>query len=229
MPSTAAREVPPLLLRDLAVEYRQREGVLRALTIDRLEIPPGTLCGISGPSGSGKTTLLHAAGGLLHPQAGEINWGEDDLARMGEAARDRWRRRMAGFVFQDFHLVPELTALDNVLLSVWFGSWSARRHTTRAAGLLREVGIPDPARRAGLLSRGEQQRVAIARALLHRPALILADEPTASLDAVTGAAVADLLVASARAVGATLLAVSHDAALLGRMDVVHRIDKGRLA
>jgi putative ABC transport system ATP-binding protein len=216
-------------LRGVAVDYRQRGGPVRALAIDHLQIAPATLCGFSGPSGSGKTTLLHAVGGLLRPTAGEIRWGADDLARMGEAARDRWRRRTVGFVFQDFHLVPELSALDNVILTAWFAGWSARAHTDRAAGLLHEAGLADPHRRAGLLSRGEQQRVAIARALLHRPALIFADEPTASLDAATGAAVAELLVASARAVGATLLAVSHDAALLARMDVVHRIDKGRLA
>jgi putative ABC transport system ATP-binding protein len=221
-------------LRGVAVDYRQRGGplpggVMRALTIEHLHMPPATLCGISGPSGSGKTTLLHAVGGLLRPTTGEIDWGGDDLATMSEAARDRWRRHNVGFVFQDFHLVPELTALDNVVLTAWFAGWSARAHIDRAFALLRHVGIAAPHQRAGLLSRGEQQRVAIARALLHRPALIFADEPTASLDAMTGAAVAELLVASAREAGATLLVVSHDTALLARMDVVHRIDKGRLA
>jgi putative ABC transport system ATP-binding protein len=122
-----------------------------------------------------------------------------------------------------------LSALENVLLSVWFGSWSARADTHRANKLLQLVGIVDAERRAGVLSRGEQQRVAIARALLHRPPLLLADEPTASLDAATGKLVGELLVSHARASGATLLAVSHDPALLALMDVVHRVENGRLA
>jgi putative ABC transport system ATP-binding protein len=230
MPDSGLPETAPsLTVRGVTVEYRSRDGVVPALSVDALQVAPGRLCGITGPSGSGKTTLLHVVAGLLRPATGQVLWGGNDLAVMTEGARDRWRRNCVGFVFQDFHLVPELSALENVLLSVWFGAWSAQSQIDRATALLRHVGIPDPARRAGLLSRGEQQRVAIARALLHRPPLLLADEPTASLDPRTGDAVAELLVASARAAGATLLVVSHDTSLLARMDVVHRIEKGCLA
>jgi len=202
---------------------------VRLLSIGALDIPAGTLCGIAGPSGCGKTTLLHLVAGLLRPEAGQVCWQGQDLTALADGARDAWRRRQVGFVFQDFHLVPELTALDNVLLPVWFAAGSARAQRAAAAALLDRVGIATPARRAALLSRGEQQRIAIARALLHRPTLILADEPTASLDAEAGEAVASLLTGSARESGATLLAVSHDQGLLERMDRVVRLDRGRIA
>jgi putative ABC transport system ATP-binding protein len=216
-------------MNGVSVAFRSRDRLVPAIGIDTLQVAPGTVCGLTGPSGSGKTTLLHVAAGLLRPVAGQVLWGDMDLCLLSEGARDRWRQRNVGFVFQDFHLVPELSALENVLLSVWFAAWSARAHVHRANTLLQLVGIRDPARRAGVLSRGEQQRVAIARALLHRPPLLLADEPTASLDAATGRLVGELLVARARGAGATLLVVSHDPALLALMDVVHRIENGRLA
>jgi putative ABC transport system ATP-binding protein len=200
-----------------------------AARADRLEVAPRTLLGISGPSGSGKTTLLHVLAGLLTPSSGQVRWGEDDLVMLGEGARDRWRRGHVGLVFQDFHLIPELSARDNVLLPLWFGGWRAGADMIgRATALLTQVGLPDPQRRAAVLSRGEQQRVAIARALLGRPAILLADEPTASLDAETGAVVANLLTQAARETGATLIVVSHDPSLLARMDLVRRMEKGVL-
>ncbi len=217
-----------LTLSDVRVTFGPGGAPVLAVDAPRLSVAQGDLLGISGPSGSGKTTLLHALAGLLLPAHGTITWGDATLTAMGENARDRWRRQHVGFVFQDFHLVPELSALDNVLLTRWFGHWSAGRSATeRALGLLADVGVP-PGRRAGVLSRGEQQRVAIARALLAKPHLILADEPTASLDAETGAVVADLLVRSARETGATLILVSHDPAMLARMALVRRMDKGVL-
>lgn len=229
MPTTVQADAPGLLLQDITVEYRQpRGGVLRALSVPHLQVAPGAVCGICGPSGSGKTTLLYLAGGLLRPTTGAVIWGETALDGLSERECDRWRRHSVGFVFQDFHLVPELSALDNVLLPVWFGRISAAPWRARAADLLAQMGITAPGQRAGLFSRGEQQRVAVARALLHDPAILLADEPTASLDAASGAAVAELLIGAARARGATLLIVSHDVALLARMDVVHRIAQGSL-
>ncbi len=202
---------------------------MRALEVPELAVPAGSLCGIAGPSGSGKTTLLHLAGGLLVPGRGSVRWGDVDLATLTPGARDGWRRRRAGFVFQDFCLVPELSARDNVLLPQWFTAWSARGQAAAADALLAELGVRTPGKRAGLLSRGEQQRVAIARAVFADPAILLADEPTASLDAATAAGVADLLVAHARSRGATLLVVSHDPALLDRMDRVVRLERGQLA
>jgi putative ABC transport system ATP-binding protein len=219
-----------LALADVSVRFSQRGGPdLVAAQATRLDVPAGALLGISGPSGSGKTTLLHVIAGLLAPQSGQVRWGDTDLASLGEGARDRWRRRHVGLVFQDFHLIPELSARDNVVLPCWFGAWRlAAACAARAGALLEQVGIPDADRRAAVLSRGEQQRVAIARALLGRPAILLADEPTASLDAATGAVVADLLTGAARAQAATLIVVSHDPAVLARMDVVRRMDKGVL-
>ena len=218
-----------LMLSDVRVTFRQGNANVMVVYAPMLAVKQGEFLGISGPSGSGKTTLLHVLAGLLKPDGGSICWGEDEITSMGENARDRWRRRNVGFVFQDFHLVPELSARDNVLLPLWFAaSRVSADATARAISLLEQVGIPDPHRRAAVLSRGEQQRVAIARALLQRPGLILADEPTASLDAASGEIVADLLVRSAVEVGATLILVSHDAAMLGRMAVVRRMEKGIL-
>lgn len=201
-----------------------------AACADALDVPAGARLAIAGPSGSGKTTLLHAMAGLLSPAAGTIRWGDTDFSGMGETARDHWRRTHLGIVFQDFHLVPELSARDNVLLPLWFGLARVRpEQVARAGALLAGVGIATPNRRAALLSRGEQQRVAIALAVLSHPAAILADEPTASLDAASGEAVTGLLLQSAAAAGATLIVVTHDPAVLARFPVVRTMDKGMLA
>jgi putative ABC transport system ATP-binding protein len=217
-----------LEVRDLEVRFAQSHGqAVAAARVAALDVPLGCLLGLAGPSGSGKTTLLHALAGLLRPQSGQVRWDGLDLAGLPEAARDRWRRQALGFIFQDFHLIPELSARDNVRLPGWFGG--ARRDPAAADRLLARMGINDPRRRAGVMSRGEQQRVAIARAMLGRPRVVLADEPTASLDAATGAEIADLLVASVRERGATLILVSHDPAILARMDVVRHMEKGVLA
>jgi putative ABC transport system ATP-binding protein len=230
MRNIAVPEAASLALADLLVIFQHRGGAEAvAVRADRLDVPPGTLLGISGPSGSGKTSLLHVLAGLLRPRTGTVRWGDVELVRLGEGARDRWRRSHVGFVFQDFHLIPELSARDNVLLPAWFGQLRAGAVlSARAATLLERMGIPDTGRRAGVLSRGEQQRVAMARALLAGPRILLADEPTASLDGVTAAQMTDLLTAQAREAGATLIVVSHDPALLARMDQVRRMDKGVL-
>ena len=195
-----------------------------------LVLEPGAVVAVTGPSGAGKTTLLHAIAGLLVPSAGSVRWGDLDVGALTEARRDRWRRDTVGLVFQDFQLVPELGVLDNILMPLHCDHWRvppARRAEARA--LAARVGLDDPARRAAVLSRGEQQRAAIARALVRRPALLVADEPTASLDAVNGAAAADLLIGAARADAASLLIVSHDRALLDRADRVYHLEAGRLS
>jgi len=200
-----------------------------ALAIERLEVRPGASLGVAGPSGAGKSTLLHLVAGLLGPTTGAVWWGERRLEAISEGARDRFRRDTIGFVFQDFHLVDELSVIENVLLPARFSAWRAdRAMRTRARGLLEVVGLVDPDRRAVDLSRGERQRVAVARALFGRPRLLLADEPTASLDAATGAAIAELLVTTARESEATLVVAAHDRALLDRLDRVITLRAGRI-
>jgi len=220
-------EADGLIVRDLEIRFAQSHGeAVTATQVAALDVPQGRLLGLSGPSGSGKTTLLHAFAGLLRPQAGSVCWDGIDLATLPEAARDRWRRQMLGFIFQEFHLIPELSARDNVRLPGWFGA--NRRDAAAADRLLASMGITDPRRRTAVMSRGEQQRVAIARAMLGQPRVVLADEPTASLDAATASDVADLLVSAVRERGATLVLVSHDPAILARMDEVRPMAKGVL-
>lgn len=196
------------------------------LELPALALSPGRLTVLSGPSGSGKSTLLYLMSGLLRPGQGHIRWDGIDLAGLSETARDRWRRDHAGFVFQDFHLIAELSPLANVLVPASFGAFSTRLHQSRAEALLRRFDVPARAR-AGLLSRGEQQRVALARALLLSPSVIFADEPTASLDAASGAEVRAALQSIAHQEGRTVIAASHDPALIALADLRLGLNRGR--
>lgn len=190
-----------------------------ALDLPRLLVPAGSSLAVTGPSGAGKSTFINVITGLERPSGGAVRWKGQDIARLSEAARDRWRARNVGLVMQEFHLFPGLDAMENVLLPARF------RHPRlpagfrdRAAHLLVQVGIGTGRRGVETFSRGEMQRVAIARALLARPGVIVADEPTASLDSESGAAVCALLTALAGTEGATLIVVTHDTALSGRLD-----------
>jgi len=203
---------------------RERQTII---DLPALDVKPGELTVLSGPSGSGKSTLLYLLAGLLVPDRGRIAWGGEALTGMGEARRDRWRRENAGFIFQNFHLIEELSPLDNVLMTGWFGGFSTRGLRSRAAALLERFGVPIERRRTSLLSRGEQQRVAIARALLFDPSLVFADEPTASLDGAAGGLVTRTLREIADE-GRTVVAASHDPALLSIADRTVRLDHGRL-
>lgn len=192
----------------------QAEDLLR---VDRLSLAPGQTLGVSGASGAGKSTLLHCLAGIEPINSGCIRWGDDEIGGLAAEALTRWRAQRLGLVFQDFHLVEGLSALGNVLLPASFCAWRASSALKQRAGeLLDRVGVPD--RRAELLSRGERQRVAVARALLCRPAVVLADEPTASLDPQNRAIVADLLLELVSEQGATLIVVAHEDALLDRLD-----------
>ena len=201
-----------------------------ALDLPGLEVAAGSSVAVTGPSGAGKSTFINVVTGLERPSAGRVLWSGEDIARLSEAARDRWRARNVGLVMQDFHLFPGLSAIENVLLPARF------RHIRlpaglrdRAAALLVEVGIDAGARGIETFSRGEMQRVAIARALLLQPGVIVADEPTASLDGQSGAAVCALLTRLARSAGATLVVVTHDPALYGRLDRRIALAGGRRA
>lgn len=206
-----------LCLCDLRFRFAGQPSDL--LRIDRLTLEHGRTLGIRGASGAGKSTLLHCLAGIEPIDAGSIGWGGDQIGALSPAALTRWRAQRLGLVFQDFHLVEGLSALGNVLLPASFAGWRASPALKQRAGeLLERVGIAAPQRRAELLSRGERQRVAVARALLFEPGVILADEPTASLDPENRAIVGHLLLDLVRENGATLIVVSHDGALLARLD-----------
>src|SRR5262245_3538586 len=208
--------------------YGPRDG-RPVLDVDHIGLGVGELVGITGPSGSGKTSLLYVLAGLERPQRGAVRGDGVDLAMLSESERDRWRRGSVGFVFQYFHLFPGLSALDNALLPATFDRAVIPRWLKdRARQLLADVRLPDARRPVERLSRGEMQRVALARALLFAPPVLVADEPTASLDAESATLVTTLLVCLARESGSSALVVSHDAALLARLDRVEHLVDGRL-
>lgn len=182
---------------------------------------------IIGPSGSGKTTLLGLMAGLDVPSSGRIWLAGQDITALDENARARHRGQVAGFVFQSFHLLPGLTALENVMLPLELrGHRDARQ---QAATMLERVGLKDRARHyPRQLSGGEQQRVALARAFVVRPKILFADEPTGSLDAGTGAQITELLLELNRDHGATLVLVTHESALAARCGRRLRMEAGRL-
>ncbi len=191
----------------------------RALArLPRLTVAAGEAALLLGPSGSGKTTLLLALAGLADVLGGEVRVDGEQPSRMTARVRDRWRGRSVGFVFQDLHLIAGLSTLDNVLLAPF--SAGVAQDRPRALALLDELGLGDRAHRpAETLSRGQAQRAAIARAMLLRPKLILADEPTASLDDDACARAADLLLRAAVDTGAALVIATHDGRLRERIDV----------
>ena len=214
----------------LAVEALARGYAGRPI-LDRLEltVAPGEVVAIIGESGSGKSTLLNLIAGLETPDAGTVRIGGTDLAGLDDDARTRLRRRSIGFVFQSFHVLPHLTVGQNVELPLVLLGASVADRQARTAAMLAAVGLADRSDSAPReLSGGELQRVAVARALVHRPALLLADEPTGNLDPDTAGAVLDLLVAEVRAAGAAGLLVTHSAAAAARADRVLELDHGRL-
>ena len=189
---------------------------------------PGQITAIVGPSGSGKTTLLHCIAGILVPSSGEIRHGGVIVSSLGESARDAWRRHNCGMVFQDFRLIDELTVLENVTTPALFGHYRVPSNLReRARKLIRDFGLPERSVPASRLSRGERQRVAIARALLMDPAIILADEPSASLDranAGSGATARKALAAQGKAV----VCVTHDGLLVSQAHELISLKAGRI-
>lgn len=217
-----------LAIRDLEVRFPGLETP--ALAIASLDLIAGERVAVTGPSGSGKTTFINMLTGLDRARRGRVVWGDTDLARLPEGARDRWRAAHVGLVMQEFHLFPGLSAIENVVLPKRLARLGRGADVAGEAGhLLSRVGIGRPGQRVETMSRGQMQRVALARALLGSPGVVVADEPTASLDAEAGGRVADLLVELAAERGATLVVASHDARLIERLDRVVRLDAGRLA
>ena len=200
-----------------------------ALDVPSLRLARGERVAVPGPSGCGKTTLINILTGLERARAGRVDWSGIDLARLSESERDRWRANNVGLVMQDFHLFAGLSAVDNVLLPQRLAHFRLPGGMAeRARDLLRRVGIERFDQPVETMSRGQMQRVAVARALVGKPGLVVADEPTASLDAEAGSAVADLLLDLTRETGSTLIVASHDARLTTRFDRVLRLEAGRI-
>jgi putative ABC transport system ATP-binding protein len=193
-----------------------------------LSIPAKQTVAVVGPSGSGKSTLLGLMAGLDHPTTGSIELDGTDITTLSESRMARFRRETIGYIFQSFHLIPTLTALENVAVPLEL-SGETRAHA-RAAELLSAVGLSDRMEHYPVqLSGGEQQRVAVARAFACRPPILLADEPTGNLDSATGTQVIDLLLSLHRDHGTTLVLVTHDSTLAASMQRVIALRDGRLA
>ena len=193
-----------LSLETVRLDVPDGTGVRTIFSCFDFKLPQGAMLGIRGPSGAGKTSFLKCLSGIITPTEGVVRWGTFALSQCTESVRDRWRGQHCGFLFQDFRLFEDLTALDNVLLPLTF------RGT-----------------RAGDLSRGEMQRTALVRVLMGRPAVILADEPTANLDEARGDIVVDDLMSAAQSLSASLILVSHSDRVLKRLPLTAEIRAGR--
>lgn len=197
--------------------------------IASLKVPEGKVAVLSGPSGSGKSTLLFLLSTLETPSSGKVFWQGTELTALSSAQKDRWRREHLGMIFQDFELVPELTALENVLLPETFSHAGIDKGRRKAAGeLLSSLGIVDVSEPSRNLSRGEMQRVAFARAVFRSPDLILADEPTASLDRENEEIIAGLLLKEAWEKGRTLIVSTHQQYMKERADLVFYLERGHI-
>ena len=204
----------------------ERIDVLNGLTLD---VPDGEFLGLMGPSGSGKTTLLNLIAGLDTPSQGEIWVAGQNIARMSEAQLARWRTRNVGFVFQFYHLLPVLSAYENVELPLLLLGLSSVQRRQQVLTALDLVGLSDRMRhRPGQLSGGQQQRVGIARAIVTDPTLIVADEPTGDLDARSAEEILDLLCEVRQTLGKTILLVTHDPRAAARAHRVLHLEKGLL-
>ena len=221
--------MPDLVARSLAKSYPIPGGVLEVLTDATLELNRGESAAILGPSGSGKSTLLSILGTLDRPTAGAFELSGVDPFTLSEAELARFRSRHIGFVFQDHHLLPQCSVLENVLVPLLANGSAGEDDVDRAEQLLDRVGLVDRMNhRPAQLSGGERQRAALARALLRNPTLLLADEPTGNLDRAAATAIVDLMLELQAEHNAILMVVTHSPALAKRLQRRYEIDGGRL-
>ena len=226
-PPQPADTLPAILLDNVALTLSSAAGPVNILHGVSLSVPAGQTIALTGPSGSGKSSLLMVAAGLERPSGGRIRVAGTDITNMGEDAAARFRRGRVGIVFQSFHLIPTMTALENVAVPLELNGLGVAWE--RAAAELKAVGLGDRVHHyPGQLSGGEQQRVALARALGPRPQILFADEPTGNLDSVNGEAIADLLFALNAERGATLFLVTHEDSLARRCQRMVRLESGRI-
>jgi putative ABC transport system ATP-binding protein len=219
-----------LEVKNLVKKYTSASGDVIALNDVNMSVKTGEFASIIGKSGSGKSTLLSMLGALDIPTSGSIEVDGIDIAKLSATKQTAYRAKKIGFVFQYYNLIPNLTALENVMLALEFGGMPAKKRKARATELLDAVGI-EPSqqlRKPPRLSGGQQQRVSIARALANKPAIILADEPTGNLDSETGKKIFDLLHKLSRSQDTTIIAVTHDMDIAGRTDRTFKLKDGKI-
>lgn len=220
---------PLIVARGIVKGYRTAAGYVPVLDQLDLEVNEGEMLAITGASGVGKSTLLHVLGTLDRPESGSVRVGGADVFQLPERELREFRNRTLGFVFQFHHLLPEFTALENVMMPALIARQSAGEARGRAADLLAQLGLSDRGHhRPGALSGGEQQRVAVGRALTLFPRALLADEPTGNLDQETGERLHDLLRSLNREKGLTIVVVTHNERLAARCDRTLRLRDRRL-
>ena len=218
-----------LTVKELVREFPTRTDPLRILDGVSLELASGENMAILGPSGSGKSTLLHIIGTLDRPTSGSVRLGNDDPFRLAEAELAHFRNERIGLIFQDHHLLPQCSVLENVLIPTIAHGATTSAQIERARGLLDRVGLSQRLDyRPAELSGGERQRVAIARALVQSPELLLADEPTGNLDRSTAAEVARLLAELQQAEQTMMIVVTHSSELAAHMQRRFELDRGKL-
>lgn len=216
---------------NLTKTFAAAGGDVHALSDINFTVKTGEFVSIIGKSGSGKSTLLAQLGALDQPTKGEILVDDQDITKLSGNKQTAYRSKKIGFVFQQYNLIPNLTALENVMLGLEFGGVPAGERKERSLELLTTVGIDEAQakRRPGKLSGGQQQRVSIARALGNNPAFILADEPTGNLDSETGKAIFKLLHDLSRKQQTTIIVVTHDLDIAGKADRTYQLRDGKLA
>ena len=219
-----------LVVKDLSKSFSSASGDVTALNKVNLTVQTGEFASIIGKSGSGKSTLLSMLGALDIPTSGSIEVDGVDIAKLSAGKQTAYRAKKIGFVFQHYNLIPNLTALENVMLALEFGGVPVKKRKARAEQLLTDVGLePDEQlRKPPRLSGGQQQRVSIARALANHPAIVLADEPTGNLDSETGKKIFDLLHHLSRSEKTTILAVTHDMDIAGKTDRTFKLKDGKI-
>lgn len=205
------------------------EGALTVLNDVSISIARGSIVSVIGASGSGKSTLLHVLGGLDKPDSGNIAWNDQNIYTMDDESLADFRNRQLGFVFQFHHLLPEFTAIENIMMPALISGTDFSKAKTRATELMEQFGIPARAEhRPTQLSGGEQQRVAMARALMNNPKLILADEPTGNLDEENTDILLDMLFKLRELENVSILLITHEKDIAKRSDVIYQLSKGNL-